>query len=254
MGNAGAKRIDAIFDYLDEDKCGYVTKQDLEEWVKDEQFMDNPEFKGETVRDLSKALLAQMDVNGDGQVSRDELTAYFKKLSNEEVEALTSSLNVQHRSQALRNVFNAIDQNKSGDVSKEELIAWMTHEHHWKEKKETSDADREAVWKQMEKGGAKIVFSEFEAFFKAWSVRQIREATEVVLAHAKADEVKKANERELLNVYATNEIARAAASPKQRDDQAKAAASPTGNQHGRELLLEAARAQGVDASKIIGST
>jgi Ca2+-binding EF-hand superfamily protein len=194
MGNVSAKKINDIFDHLDEDKSGAVTRSELESWVKDEQFMENPEFKGETVRDLSKALLEQMDKNGDGQVSREELTAYFKKLSVEEVDSLTTSLGKDKRTRVLKKVFDAIDLNKSGDVSKDELLAWMKAEKHWKEKSSTSEQDRDAVYKAIDANAdAKIEFKEFEAYFTAWSVRHIREATEVLMSHVGSELEKKQN-------------------------------------------------------------
>jgi hypothetical protein len=57
--------------------------------VIDEQFLENPEFKGETVQDLARTLYAAMDTNRDGKISKEELIAYFSKLKETEVQALT---------------------------------------------------------------------------------------------------------------------------------------------------------------------
>jgi hypothetical protein len=78
---------------------------ELKQWIDDEQFMENPEFKGETAKDITKSLLTQMsaprsalfcfaelrvrahcrDKDKDGKITREELVSFFKTLSSDEV-------------------------------------------------------------------------------------------------------------------------------------------------------------------------
>ena len=97
MGRGGTeKEANAEFDQLDTDKDGKLTKEEFR--------MAFPELRRRAAAD---ATFAEIDTDGDGFLSRAEVIAFQTKQGSTEERA--------------NELFDKLDTNKDGKVSKEEL-------------------------------------------------------------------------------------------------------------------------------------
>lgn len=206
--HASKQRLTEIFEALDEDHNGSISTDEVMAWVQDEQFLDNPEFKGETVKDLARALYSAMDTNKDGKISKEELIAYFSKLKETEVQALTLSLTKDKREKVLAKIFDALDTDHSRRVTKDEVVNWMKNERFWqREGKLDADAEqeREQMWKAIDQNAdSTIEFKEFAAYFSTWPVRRLRASTEGLLATVRLALERKEKEKEARDTAASH--------------------------------------------------
>lgn len=104
---------------LDDDKDGFITASELEEWFRDEAFLDNrlfsPHHNGVTsIHQLAQSFLHSVDRDHDERVSFDELKSYTEGMKEDEIEDLAQSLvsvNEDKKRKAIKKVFMAIDTN-----------------------------------------------------------------------------------------------------------------------------------------------
>ena len=127
---AESSRLGVIWSVLDDDKDGYITAAELEEWFRDEAFLDNrlfsPHHNGVTsIHALALSFLHSVDRDRDSKVSYEDLKAYTEGMKEEEITDLAQSLvevNQDKKKKACKKVFTAIDTNNQSDT--------RTHTHH----------------------------------------------------------------------------------------------------------------------------
>jgi Ca2+-binding EF-hand superfamily protein len=159
---------------------------------------------------LSLSLLA--DSNRDGFLQRAEIVQFFDKLSREEqhkmIRAYLDFTGVE-RDKIVRRVFDALDVNGDGQVSRDEVLFWLVHEKAWRQygghlrrqrinrrrarkhrrpippgrddldKRGLSHYDRDKIYHQIDTNhDDKITFEELRDFFESWTLREIRTFTE----------------------------------------------------------------------------
>lgn len=98
-----------MFDSLDTDHDGSLSLEEIELWAQDEIFMGNAAFSSRfpTIMELR-----ELDKNGDGTVSVQELGAYFNDVPEEEVDATFLTLLADREaitSKAIDSIFNLLD-------------------------------------------------------------------------------------------------------------------------------------------------
>ena len=106
-----------IWSVLDDDKDGYITAAELEEWFRDEAFLDNrlfsPHHNGVTsIHALALSFLHSVDRDRDSKVSYDDLKAYTEGMKEEDITDLAQSIvevNEEKKKRACKKVFLAID-------------------------------------------------------------------------------------------------------------------------------------------------
>ena len=112
-----------IWSVLDDDKDGFISAAELEEWFRDEAFLDNrlfsPHHNGVTsIHALAQSFLHSVDRDRDSKVSYDDLKAYTEGMKEEEIEDLAQSLvevNEDKKRKACKKVFTAIDYNNQSE-------------------------------------------------------------------------------------------------------------------------------------------
>jgi Ca2+-binding EF-hand superfamily protein len=103
------QKLQAVFDSLDADHDGSLSLEEIELWAQDEIFMGNAAFSS---RFPSVMELRELDKNGDGTVSVQELGAYFKDVPEEQVDAIFLTLLADREAitaKAVDNIFNLLD-------------------------------------------------------------------------------------------------------------------------------------------------
>ena len=118
-----------IWSVLDDDKDGFITAAELEDWFRDEAFLDNrlfsPHHNGVTsIHALALSFLHSVDRDKDSKVSYDDLKAYTEGMKEEEIEDLAQSLvevNEEKKKKACKKVFTAIDYNNQSATDTQPL-------------------------------------------------------------------------------------------------------------------------------------
>ena len=123
---AESSRLGVIWSVLDDDKDGYITAAELEDWFRDEAFLDNrlfsPHHNGVTsIHALALSFLHSVDRDRDDRVSYDDLKAYTEGMKEEEIQDLAQSLvevGEEKKKKACKKVFQAIDTANQSDTSR----------------------------------------------------------------------------------------------------------------------------------------
>ena len=111
-----------IWGVLDDDHDGYISAMELEEWFRDEAFIDNrlfsPQLNGVTnAHQLALSFLRTVHRDKDERLSYDDLKAYCDGMREDEIDELAQSMtsaNDSKKHAAVSKVFVAIDQQRKG--------------------------------------------------------------------------------------------------------------------------------------------
>ena len=101
--SSGAERSGKWFDKLDTNKDGYVTQDEMKQ-ARDTRHQQHGDMK-----EKAEARFKEADVNGDGQLSLDEVQSKMPKLGDR---------------------FTTLDKDKNGMLSKEEIKQGGSGRHH----------------------------------------------------------------------------------------------------------------------------
>ena len=123
------------------------------------------------------------DEDGDRKISKEELDKYLNSLDEETYNALTNSLRNfrdDARTEAIQRVFESLDVDGDGEVSKPEVLFWLQNEESWvryfaAEGGGNEEKKREEVYNRIDKdANGNITLSEMSDFFKDWTLRDLR--------------------------------------------------------------------------------
>jgi len=184
-----------IMDRLDSDKSGYVSPEEIREWSRDEKFASNnrlvrmlEQLKSDTQFDETKAA---SPVNS---ITRAQLNWFLNSLSQSDFEYLakcTLTDECVRIDAIIKEVFDAMDSNKDGNVDGSELREWIKNEAlfqitHDFDKKRVA-AKQQDILKRLDKNSdSKVSFDELAKFFSSWTLREVRSVTESLLQRSRA--------------------------------------------------------------------
>lgn len=192
-------RIARMWDALDADGSGEVSRAEVLEWIQDERFVGNSTFAHDSLREAVERMAERLDRDQDGSVSREELTAYLDGVPVEMIDDMTMSLRRsedEQRDEVLRRVYEALDTDGDGKVSKDEVLFWLRSEKAWKEQLEGGmegnkhEAAREMIYRMFDRDASgDVSFDELRRFFATWKVRELRKFTSDQLYYSAMSEV-----------------------------------------------------------------
>eukprot|EP00457_Paulinella_chromatophora_P005917 gb/GEZN01005935.1/.p1 GENE.gb/GEZN01005935.1/~~gb/GEZN01005935.1/.p1 ORF type:complete len:226 (-),score=36.67 gb/GEZN01005935.1/:112-789(-) len=215
MGRTSSKLVDKVIDRFDVDNDGTIDAVELQEWILDEQFCGNPEFKGESVQNLMRHFERVMG-NVSGEITRDSMKVYLSSLKHKELRALTASLwrNTEMRRLAIRQVFDAIDEDGSQALDSVEILRWLSEDAYWTDVKDLTKQGRIQLINGLVKSQDGIIdFEEFAGWLGKWSIRRIRLSSAKLLSDRKTrihqQQEKKKWKREVSNRLTSKALASA---------------------------------------------
>lgn len=128
LANDDLRRLIKVFEYLDVNQDGYLTKEEIVPVVLTAVQVSYPELAGEVVEEFTSEILRQADVDQDGRISIEEFVNSFIRgygvLPMDAVRQAADYLKKQLTQEELRMVyatFKAMDSNGDGFVSRIEL-------------------------------------------------------------------------------------------------------------------------------------
>ena len=199
-----SSRLSVIWGVLDDDHDGYITATELEEWFRDEVFIDNrlfsPQLNGVTnTHQLALSFLRTVDRDRDDKLSYDDLKAYCDGMSTEDIDELAQSVvsvNQDKKEKAIGKVFTAIDQQAQGYWNEEDAERFIQNEALYQAKRGATEEDCEAGIQDMRsrllppavEGAAPsarvVTVDQLCDFFASWPLREIRKHTEELVTSA----------------------------------------------------------------------
>eukprot|EP00808_Paulinella_micropora_P012790 g77089.t1 len=183
MGGNSSKLVDKVIDRFDVHGDARIDMHELQEWILDEQFCGNPEFKGESVQNLLRHFQMIMG-DKDGSITRESMKSYLSSLKRKELRDLTASLwrNTEMRRKAIRQVFDAIDEDGSQALDTAEILHWLTEDAYWHDVKDLTREVRVKLISGLDRNHDGMVeFHEFFEWMGKWSIRRIRLASTKLL-------------------------------------------------------------------------
>lgn len=129
-------------------------------------------------------------MNGDDQITREELAEFLSNISSEQLEQMTQSLvrfGDDARERIIKRIFTALDTDRSGTVDRDEVLFWLNNERSWKDfevgdgeqRKKLNARGRQAIYEKMDADGdGKVTYEELKQFFSDWQLRDLRLFTE----------------------------------------------------------------------------
>lgn len=183
------ERVAELFAALDADGNGTISRAEVHDWVSDERFAGGDGgggvFSGGSIREVSARVAESLDRDNDDMVTREELELYFAGVPIDDIAEVTRSVRKQSedaRREAVRRVFDALDTDGSGNLSKSEVLFWLGNERRWKEILSdvpgSHEAARELIFRQIDKDASgEVSFEELLSFFSTWRVREVRQFT-----------------------------------------------------------------------------
>jgi Ca2+-binding EF-hand superfamily protein len=196
--------LNMMFDSLDEDKNGWLSKEEIREWLENEPGQSSaapgpgPGPGSQTsagdskdgdddVQNLAGSLMSGLDANNDNKITRDEFFSAFEQASLEETSAWLSNILGQSASLNgmketwIKNVFAAVDYDKSGEVSMVEFDYWFQHEPFFQDDRNSSlKKDLLSAMTNASSGGA-INFDQFKFVLSTLPMKTLRALSESIL-------------------------------------------------------------------------
>ena len=189
---------------LDDDHDGYISATELEEWFRDEAFIDNrlfsPQLNGVTnIQQLALYFLRTVDRDKDDKLSYDDLKAYCDGMNEEEIDDLAQSMvsvNDERKRKAVSKVFVAIDQQGKGYWNEEDAERFIQNEALYQAKRGATVEQCDAGVRDMRSrlvpapvdGAAQsarvVSVDQLCDFFASWPLREIRKHTEELVTSA----------------------------------------------------------------------
>jgi len=159
VANTAAEELVAIFDAVDTDGSGAISHAELKAYILANEdarqklgFTDDMMVNAKTMKKPLKELWKRLDVAGsnDGLVT---LAAFAQAVGSAEQVQMLMSIKV---------VFDQIDEDNSGTLSKEELQNWFAANPEAAATFGLYDSNLQAVWKTMDfNGDSSVTLSEF---------------------------------------------------------------------------------------------
>lgn len=196
-----ASKVDLIFEALDDDHNGILTRDEIVDWILDERFVENKLYVDIDISDILKELMGVLDVNQDKSIEKSEMAAYLEAIPEATIDEMFST--VLHtrvtREKAFRRVYNAMDRDHSGKVDKAEVLYWLQNERAWQDlgtlinRKEkhaqlnsqtsvisgVSNNKKQQIYAFIDKNmDGEISMEEMKSFLQDWTIRDLREFTE----------------------------------------------------------------------------
>ena len=199
-----SSRLSVIWGMLDDDHDGYISATELEEWFRDEAFIDNrlfsPHLNGVTnLHQLALSFLRTVDRDRDDRLSYDDLKAYCDGMNEAEIDDLAQSMlsvNEDKKHKAVSKVFAAIDQQGKGYWNEEDAERFIQCEAVYQAKRGATVEECEAGVRDMRSrlvpapadGAARserlVTVDQLCDFFASWPLREIRKHTEELVSSA----------------------------------------------------------------------
>lgn len=178
MGNANA-RVKAVFDLLDYNGRGQVGSGEIEEWILDEKFIDNPYFADSSSSEAIDNMFAEFSKQG-GAITLETITQYFESSESPPLDQLCQALvprTAERRQLALTKLNAAVGLSGEG-VKAKSLCQWLKTGN---DQLSPHLVQRcEDMVSELEMGEGIVDLLEFEMYFDPWALRDIRQKIQAV--------------------------------------------------------------------------